>query len=290
MKRVLFAAVGLMALAGLPAAAADMPVKAPILKAPPVEVWNWTGFYIGGNVGYSWGRSDTDVSYFNPVSGALITPPAGSIVSSKFDMNGVIGGGQIGYNWQSGNWVFGIEADFQGSGQDGDERFTCAATSVSGGVCFPGLTATLPGSLATTGVTLDVTQKLQWFGTARARLGTTMWSPTTLLYVTGGFAYGSVKTTALLTSVTANGTIQTAALSNSDTNGGWTVGAGIESRIYGNWTAKVEYLYIDLGDFNNVVQFATTPGIGARFSSHITDHIARVGLNYKFGGPVIARY
>jgi len=287
MKRVLFAAVGLMALAGLPAAAADLPTKAPILKAPPVEVWNWTGFYIGGNVGYSWGRSDTDVDFFNPVTGLSITPPAGSLTSSKFDMNGVVGGGQAGYNWQSGNWVFGVEVDFQGTGQDGDQRFNCAATLV-GGVCLPGLTFLPPG--ATGGSTLDITQKLEWFGTARARLGTTMWSPTTMLYVTGGFAYGSVKTTGLLSGFTPAGAPVTVALSKSDTNGGWTVGAGIESRLWGNWTAKVEYLYIDLGDFNNSVQFATTPVLGARFSSHITDHIARVGLNYKFGGPVIARY
>src|ERR1044071_7745068 len=99
MKRVLFAAVGLMALAGLPAAAADLPTKAPVLKAPPVELWTWTGFYIGGNVGYSWGRSDTDlVDFFNPATGLSITPPAGSITGLKFDMNGVVGGGQAGYN------------------------------------------------------------------------------------------------------------------------------------------------------------------------------------------------
>jgi outer membrane immunogenic protein len=286
MKRILFAAVGLMALTGLPAAAADLPTKAPILKAPPIEVWNWTGFYIGGNVGYSWGRSDTDVDYFNPVTGLSITPPAGSIVSSKFDMNGWVGGGQAGYNWQTGNWVFGIEADIQWTGQDGDERFSCAAT-VIGGVCLPGLTFLPPGA---TGTTLDVSQKLQWFGTARARLGTTAWSPSTLLYVTGGFAYGSVKTTGVLRGFTANGAAVTTAFSDSDTNGGWTVGAGIESRIYGNWTAKVEYLYVDLGDFDNSVQFATAPAIGARFTSHVTDHIARFGLNYKFGGPIIARY
>src|SRR5262249_54972648 len=97
MKRVLFAAVVLLSLAGLLAAAADLPTKAPILKAPPIEVWNWTGFYIGGNVGYSWGRSDTDVNFFNPTTGLSITPPAGSITSAKFDMNGVVGGGQAGY-------------------------------------------------------------------------------------------------------------------------------------------------------------------------------------------------
>ncbi len=285
MKRVLFAAVGLIALAGLPAAAADLPAKAPILKAPPVEVWNWTGFYIGGNGGYSWGRSDTDVSFFNTATGLPIVTPAGSIFTSKFDLNGWVAGGQVGYNWQTGNWVWGIEADFQGTGQDGDATFLCAATA-TGGVCLPGLTF-LPAGV--TGTTLSLSQKLEWFGTVRARAGM-LFTPTTLLYVTGGFAYGSLKTSGLLSGFTANGAAVSAAFSNSDTNGGWTVGAGIEARLFGNWTGKIEYLYMDLGDFDNTVAFAATPTIGAHISSHVTDNIIRAGLNYKFGGPIIARY
>ena len=80
-------------------------------KAPPaiVEVWNWTGFYIGGNAGYSWGRANADVTYFNPVTGAVIVPPAGSITNRSFNMDGGLVGGQAGYNWQSGSsWVWGV--------------------------------------------------------------------------------------------------------------------------------------------------------------------------------------
>jgi outer membrane immunogenic protein len=285
MKRILFAAAGLVALAGLPAAAADLPVRAPIMKAPPVEVWNWTGFYIGGNGGYSWGRSETDVEYFNPVTGLPIVPPVGSITSIDFDLNGWVAGGQAGYNWQSGNWVFGIEADFQWSGQDGDAVFTCAATLI-GGPCLPGLTFLPPG---VTGTTLSLSQKLEWFGTARLRAGM-LFTPTTLVYVTGGLAYGSVETSGLLNGFTPAGVAVSQAFSNSDTNFGWTVGAGIEARLFGNWTGKLEYLYMDLGDFDSTVAFAAAPTIGARISSHVTDNIIRAGLNYKFGGPLIARY
>src|SRR5436305_9061199 len=104
------------AMVAVPAAsAADMAPR--YTKAPPamVEVWNWTGFYIGGNAGYSWGRSNTDVSFFNTATGAPIVLPPGSITSRSFDMNGGIAGGQAGYNWQTGNYVLGVEADIQWS-------------------------------------------------------------------------------------------------------------------------------------------------------------------------------
>src|SRR5438309_3946885 len=108
------------------ASAADLAAR-PYTKAPPamVEVWNWTGFYIGGNAGYSWGRGSTDVSYFNTLTGVPIVPPAGSILGAGYDMNGAIAGGQIGYNWQSSNWVFGLEADAQWSDEKGRGVFSC---------------------------------------------------------------------------------------------------------------------------------------------------------------------
>jgi outer membrane immunogenic protein len=149
------------------ASAADLGAR-PYTKAPVmVEVWNWTGFYIGGNAGYSWGRSNTDVSYFNSVTGVPIVPPAGSITGAGFDMNGAIAGGQIGYNWQSSNWLFGLEADAQWSDERGSAAYRCAATAV-GGVCLPGLTF-LPAGV--TGSSLAVNQSLEWFGTVRGRAG-----------------------------------------------------------------------------------------------------------------------
>jgi outer membrane immunogenic protein len=105
-------------------------------------------------------------------------------------------------------------------------------------------------------------------------------------YATGGLAYGEVN---------SNETIAATSFSNSETLVGYTVGAGIEGAIGGNWTAKLEYLYVDLG--RTTGPFATTiPALGggtltSSYSSHVTDNILRVGLNYRFNsGPVVARY
>jgi outer membrane immunogenic protein len=275
------------AMVAVPAAsAADMAPR--YTKAPPVmvEVWNWTGFYIGGNAGYSWGRSNTDVSFFNTVTGAPIVLPPGSITSSSFDMNGGIAGGQAGYNWQTGNYVLGVEADIQWSGERGRAAYSCAAT-IAGGVCLPGLTFLPAGA---TGTTLALSESLDWFGTVRGRAGVLV-TPKVLLYGTGGLAYGSIKTSGVLSGFNPNGGVVAFAGSSSDTRVGWTVGAGAEAMITQNWTAKLEYLYMDLGRFNSAT-FTLAPGslIGVNVSSNFTDHILRAGINYKFGGPVVARY
>ena len=169
--------------------------------SPSSLVWNWTGFYIGGNAGYSWGRSRSTVDYFNPVNGALIVPPAGSVTSSDFKLNGAIAGGQVGYNWQTGSWVWGLEADAQWSGEKGSTAFLCAAGALGPGPCVPGLTFLPPGLLGT-GVTLN--QGIEWFGTVRGRAGLLV-APSILLYATGGLAYGSVKSDGTLATVTPNG-------------------------------------------------------------------------------------
>ena len=238
---------------------------------------------VGGNVGYSWGRSNTDVEYFNTVTGLPIAPPPGSITSQKFNMNGWLAGGQVGYNLQNGDWVWGIEADGQWTGQKGDANFLCAATLI-GGPCLPGLTFLPPG---VTGTALSLEQKLEWFVTIRGRVGV-LAQPSTLVYVTGGFAFGQVKASGVLAGFLANGAATSVSFSDKDTNAGWTVGAGIEHRLVGNWTGKLEYLYMDLGKFNYQVAFPALPAIGARITSDVTDHIVRVGLNYKFSGnPVV---
>ena len=269
------------------ASAADLAAR-PYTKAPVmVEVYNWTGFYIGGNAGYSWGRSSTDVSYFNTVTGAPIVPPAGSILGSSFDMNGGIAGGQLGYNWQTSNWVWGLEADLQWSGERGSSAYRCAGT-LAGGVCLPGLTF-LPAGATGTNVALD--QSLEWFGTVRGRAGL-LATPQVLLYGTGGLAYGSIKTSAALAGFTPGGIALASLGSNTETRVGWTVGAGVEGMITRNWTAKLEYLYMDLGRYD-AGSFTLAPAstIGANVSSNFRDHILRVGLNYKFDGPpVVAKY
>ena len=202
-------------------------------------------------------------------------------------------GGQVGYNWQSSNWVFGLEADAQWTGQKGSADFLCAAggavvvgAAALPGPCLPGSTFLPPG---TVGAGLSIDQRLEWFGTLRGRLGVLV-TPSVLLYGTGGLAFGSVKTDALLASITPAGVPVAAASSASTTHAGWTVGAGIEAHLGGNWTGKAEYLYIDLGTFSSTVALPAAL-IGANISSRITDNIFRVGINYHFTpGPVVARY
>ena len=115
MKKLLIVGTALAALAGNPAVAADMALKAP----PPPPVWSWTGWYVGGNVGYSWGRDNGPVTFSDPVIGPLYS------VNNNTRLDGVIGGLQIGHNWQIQNWVYGLEADIQGSGQRGSSTIVC---------------------------------------------------------------------------------------------------------------------------------------------------------------------
>jgi outer membrane immunogenic protein len=273
MKRIMMGMAAAISLLATGAMAADMAPR--YTKAPPVvaAVYNWTGFYVGGNVGYSWGRSRDDSTLTNGAGTVLFTS------SDRANMDGVIGGAQIGYNWQVQNWVWGLEADIQGSDQKGSRFFTCPT-----GVCTPpfGVIAVFPGPAVP--VTLD--QKLSWFGTVRGRVGI-LATPTVLFYATGGLAYGEVKTTETIGAAAA-------VFSNSDTRVGYTVGAGVEGVISGNWTAKLEYLWVDLGRTSGTFVTAI-PALGggvlsSNYSSRITDNIVRVGVNYKFGGPVVAKY
>jgi outer membrane immunogenic protein len=254
------------------ASAADLAAR-PYTKAPPVmvEVYNWTGFYIGGNVGYSWGRSRDTSTLTNTAGTVLFT----SI--DRSDLNGVVGGGQIGHNWQVQNWVWGLEADIQGTDEHGSRAFTCPTA-----ICTPSaIILVAPGPA----VPVSLNQKLEWFGTVRGRAGVLV-TPKVLLYATGGLAYGEVKSTETVGVLTG--------FSNSDIRVGYTVGAGVEGVIGGNWTAKLEYLYVDLGKVSS--SFLTTaPAFGggvltSNFSSRITDNVLRVGINYRFGGPVVAKY
>jgi outer membrane immunogenic protein len=245
MKKLFLATTAFVVLAAASAGAADM--SAQPVYTPPAPVYSWTGIYWGGNVGYSWGQSKTD----GTLAGFGVT------LTESQDMDGVIGGAQTGYNYQFGAWVFGLEADIQASGQKGGSTFQVAG--------FP--TATL---------TTD--HKLEWFGTARPRLGV-LATPNLLLYGTGGVAFGQVKDSYAAT-IAGLGTVATATVD--DVKAGWTAGAGIEGAFGGGWSAKVEYLYIDLGKLQQTVTLPLA-GFTATFNSHVTDNIVRVGLNYKWG-------
>ena len=288
MKLNLVAGVTLAIFFASAAAAADMPAKAPIYKAPTIAAYNWSGFYAGLNGGYSWGQSRSGVEYFDIF--ASIQPPAGSTTSADVKLDGGVFGGQIGVNWQSGMWVGGLEADIQWTGQKGSSQFLCAAvTPGAPGVCLPGLTI-LPAGAA--GTVLDLEQKLNWFGTARARLGM-LFAPTVLAYVTGGLAFGEIETNATLHTFADNGPANAplaVALNRSVIKTGWTVGGGVEARLWGNWTGKIEYIYFDLGgDSGSLPPPLPRAFIGANYSSRMTDNIVRVGINYKFDMPMIHR-
>lgn len=289
MKRIAIGMAAALSLFATGAMAADLAAR-PYVKAPPMveAVWSWTGFYVGGNGGYSWGRSRSDVSWFNTATGLPIVPPAGTVTSSSFDMNGGIAGGQAGYNWQMSNWLLGVEGDIQWSGEKGRATYACGITSLAGGPCLPGLTFA-PAGLASAS-TLTIDQKLQWFGTLRGRAGI-LAAPRWLLYVTGGLAYGEIKTTGTMTGFNAGGIAIASVGSTTATRAGWTVGAGVEGKITQNWSAKLEYLYMDLGSFSSG-PFSLAPGsaIAANVNSKFTDHILRAGINYQFGGPVVAKY
>jgi outer membrane immunogenic protein len=264
MKRLLLAATAVIGFAAISAAsaanAADLALKAP----PPLPVVDeWTGWYAGLNLGGSWGRSST---YYTG-AGVGFVP-----FTSSQHMDGVLGGAQIGYNWQfNRSWVVGVEADFQGTGQRGS-------------AAFPPITTTIVGAAVTTVTTTGtLTQKMPWFGTVRGRLGVEP-SEHWLLYVTGGLAYAQIRSTAAISAIAMSpGGTATAALSSSVINDrdGWTVGVGSEWMFAHQWSAKVEYLYMDYGHLSD--GFVGVGGIATLgINSHVTDNVLRAGVNYHF--------
>jgi outer membrane immunogenic protein len=218
MRRILLATIGLLGLAATNAVAADlprgMPTKAPAVFAPG---YSWTGFYLGVNGGGAFGRSDWNGFGDTDVSGGLV-------------------GVTAGYNWQSGQWVLGLEGDIDWANIKGD--FTNAA-------CPTGCET-----------------KIGWLGTARGRLGYAF--DRVMPYITGGAAFGDVKAT------------QFGVGSVSDTNVGWTAGAGVEWAVMANWTAKLEYLYVDLGDVSCAACLPAASNVDFR------SHLVRAGLNFRF--------
>ena len=232
--KLIKAGVAALALLTVPfaAQAADMPIKGPYYKGAPrsvVSYYDWTGLYAGVNAGYGFGTSNWDI-------------PIGTSIKPK----GFMAGGTLGYNWQSGAIVYGLEADFDWS-------------NVKGNVACP------------IGVALCETAN-PWLATFRGRVGYAMdrWLP----YFTVGAAYGKVKATETLVGV--------AAASVSSNQLGWTVGGGVEHAFMGKWTAKLEYLYVDLGSFDVGAPAVTTISF--------KENIVRAGLNYKFSGPINSRF
>jgi outer membrane immunogenic protein len=275
MKKILLATLATAALASSAmsssASAADLAPAPTYTKAPMISpATNWSGFYGGVNVGYGWGSNNMDFGDATPAPLVGDTGVAPQSLSGR--SSGVIGGGQIGYNWQMGSLVTGLEADIQGSGIKG------TATKSPYAVTFtPDVGDTL---LALS------EQKLSWFATVRGRIGVTI-TPDLLVYGTGGLAFGEVDDTGNAQVLfPGNPTLSHPAMT-SQTKAGWAVGAGAEWMFARGWSAKVEYLHIDLGtasasgreSFNGVADGATD---AVAYHWHNTFDTVRAGVNYHF--------
>jgi len=218
------------------AMAADLPARG-YYKAAPVEgSYNWTGFYAGGNAGYAFGKETS-------AERSLVPPTAGLEINDRISYDGYAGGIQAGYNYQVGQFVFGVEADIQAASVG--ERFHIVDPITP----------------------LSAANKLDSFGTVRGRIGYAF--DRLMPYVTGGFAAGRNTFT-----FTSTGSVQDSAIHT-----GWTAGGGVEYGIGDHWSVKAEYLYVDLNEqryFNGA--FRNESGL----FSKPTYSFARGGVNYRF--------
>jgi outer membrane immunogenic protein len=298
MHRIRCAALVAVAVFGFAciASAADMPVKAPVYKAPAAEPSSsWTGWYVGANAGYGWNDRDRTVT-FTPADALSAIDTCGGAnggtcpqPASFSSINGALGGLQVGYNWQfKQNWVAGIEADFDWS------RIKGAGTSnfILGN--FP------VGPIASNFV---ADQNVKWFGTIRGRLGFVP-ANNVLIYGTAGFAYGRVEQNVALNSQPGPGDFGLANAgficsagpncflgSSSRTATGWTAGGGFEYALWRNVSVKGEYLYVNLGSGGNTINVVAVSSNGqprpssftANYSGGDLDfHTVRLGINFRF--------
>jgi opacity protein-like surface antigen len=252
LKKRLLAGVGLMALtAANSASAADMK-----LPPPPVAAWSWSGLYLGGHLGYGWGRdpfSDTVFSGKAPLPG--------------IDSRGPLWGFQVGANWQAGAWVGGLEIDLSGTNIKGSSSTSSTITSE---------TTTVSTSLAQA-------DKFDLLGSARARIGYLPW-PNLLLYGTGGPAWTRLVQNFEETIVVSapNNPVETVTFSASEPSWrfGAVAGVGAEARLWdSDWLARVEYLHYDFGKLSS---FSSSDGASS-ITGRLTADVLRAGLSYKFG-------
>jgi outer membrane immunogenic protein len=259
-------------LASVSAAALSCSVAMPAQATPPTPVYNWTGFYVGANVGAVWGNSNP--TQIDPMTEAPFFHTVASPAPPGLSPSGFIGGGQAGYNGQTGQWVFGGEVDFSGLNAKADATMSP----------FFGGKGTFTNTWSS---------QYDWLFTARLRGGFTV-VPNWLLYATGGLAVTHVRDSVTCTS-TSNGCVdfpgtgESVTWSDSKTLAGGTIGGGIETMFSPNWTARVEYLYAKFQDTTPGVTSTTTvsgvlPPIPPVYSFHHDLNLVRFAINYKFGG------
>lgn len=268
---ILSAAVAVSTIFGIGAAsAADMRVKAPPVAAP-VATHSWTGCYIGAVGGYQWGESNQNYGgLVNGVPNAFL--PTGFDMSGTYNVDGYQIGGTLGCNYQTGNWVLGVEGD--GSWVSADGYTLPAAAAIAQGL----------------NPAFEFTTDQKWMATARGRVGYS-WNRW-LVYATGGVAFGGFD----LNNRNSNPLAITARrIPTRVDKAGWIVGLGTEYAFSPSWSLKAEWLYADYGTMN----YGNEPGIlngcpagCANADVKMTANIVRAGLNYKFNWamPVVAKY
>jgi opacity protein-like surface antigen len=264
-----------------PADAADLPAR----KAPaaPPPAFTWTGLYVGFNSGYTFAASDPiNLSTVNLVDTSLLNfgpaSAAGATGTVRARLDGFFFGGQAGYNWQfAERLVAGVEADIQGAGVRGGNG-QLSIVPASG----PGFAAT----------SFKLNRQLEYFGTVRARLGYAV-TPTLLAYVTGGLAYGGANLTGAVSQNLRPTLLQSETVRGDQFSNltGWTIGAGGEMALSRNLSAKLEYLYYDLGEIwlanpslaqTDAITGATRVLDATSAHTRYNGHIVRAGLNYRF--------
>lgn len=242
-------------MAGGAAQAADLSTKM-VTKAPvAAPVFSWTGFYIGAQAGYGWGQNDFSNSY-DPLN-----PTTMSAADAEFSTDGWMLGGQIGYNYQINNIVLGVEAD-------------AAWSDITGsGSYYNGIA---PSCIQSND---PCTSKIDALGTITGRLGVAL--DRVLLYAKGGAAWATTSHTAGYTDLANPGFNYHA--STDSTRWGWTVGAGVEWAFFNNWSAKVEYNYIDLGSSDATFAFVPNTYINPYVATvDQTLSVVKAGINYRF--------
>ncbi|MBV8796946.1 MAG: porin family protein [Hyphomicrobiales bacterium] len=270
------AIAALTALGTVAAQAADLPTRkeapAPVFVPPP---FTWTGFYVGVNAGGLWPSGSRNASIFDP------NPAHGGFLSADFpgglgsQSAGFIGGGQAGYNWQTGAFVLGVETDFDGT--TNSKSFNNVGT--------PFLGAGVPAVLSGDFLSVNGKASLSWLGTTRARLGFVATPDNRLMiYATGGVAYGGGSANFSAFDST-HGAFWTGNPSSSRV--GWTIGGGVEYAVTNNITIKGEYLYADLGSTSftsagNAAVATFFPGVVVSGKIDYNASIFRAGINYKF--------
>lgn len=267
-----------------PAVAADLPAKKAPPSAPPV--FTWTGLYVGMNAGYTFAASDPiNLSSANLFDNTLLNfGPASALGATgtvRARLDGFFFGGQIGYNWQfSERFVAGVEADIQGAGVRGGN----------------GQVSIWPAPFGFAATSFKVNRQLENLGTVRARLGYAA-TPTIMAYVTGGFAYGGANLSGAVTQALRPSTLtsDTVRGDHYDMLAGWTVGAGAEMALGRNLSAKLEYLYYDLGELwlgnpslaHRNALLGVTPIVDATYAhTRFAGHVVRTGLNYRFDSTI----